>query len=100
MVWYLESTGLILKLQCGFHSKRCTTDHLVCLETVIREAFIKNEHLAAIFFDLEKAYDATWKYGKLRDLRDLGLKGRLHFLSVGSYQTVNLKFTLDLLSLI
>ena len=63
LVWYLESNGLISNLLCGFHSKRCTPDHLVHLETVIREAFIKNEHLTVIFFDLEKAYNTTWKYG-------------------------------------
>ena len=82
LVWYLESNGLISSVQCGFHSKRCTTDHLVRLETVIREAFIRNEHLDAIFFDLEKAYDTSWKYGIMRDLRDHGLKDRLpHFIS-------------------
>ena len=82
LVWYLESNGLISNLQCRFHSKRCTTDHLVHLETVIREAFIRNRHLAAIFFDLEKAYDTTWKYGIMKDLHDFGLKGRLpHFIS-------------------
>ena len=30
-----------------------------------------------MFFDLEKAYDTTWRYGILKDLHDLGLKGRL-----------------------
>ena len=82
LVWYLESNGLISNLQRGFCSKRCTTDHLVHLETVIREAFIRNEHLTAIFFDLVKAYNTTWKYGIMRDLRNLALKGRLpHFIS-------------------
>ena len=28
-------------------------------------------------FDLEKAYDTTWRYGILRDLHDLGIRGRL-----------------------
>ena len=55
LVWYLESNDLISNLQYRFHRRRCTTDDLVHLETVIREAFIRNEHLAAIFFDLEKA---------------------------------------------
>ena len=31
----------------------------------------------SIFFDLEKAYDTTWKYGILKDLFDMGLKGKL-----------------------
>jgi hypothetical protein len=30
-----------------------------------------------IFFDLEKAYDTTWKYGILKDLFDMGLKGKV-----------------------
>ena len=35
--------------------QRSTNDHLVRLETFIREAFIKKEYLVAAFFDLEKA---------------------------------------------
>ena len=77
----MESNGLITNFQCGFRSKRSTVDHLVRLETFVREAFIKKEHLTAVFFDLEKAYDTTWKYGIMRDLSDFGLKGRLpHFI--------------------
>ena len=43
------------------------------------------------FFDLEKAYDTTWKYGILRDLHELGVKGRLanfleSFLAERSFQ--------------
>ena len=77
----MESNGLITNFQCGFRSKRSTGDHLVRLETFVREAFIKKEHLTAVFFDLEKAYDTTWKYGIMRDLSDFGLKGRLpHFI--------------------
>ena len=30
-----------------------------------------------MFFDLEKAYDTTWKYGILKDLYDFGMRGRL-----------------------
>ena len=30
----------------------------------------------AVYFDLEKAYDITWKYGIMRDQYDLGLRGR------------------------
>ena len=38
---------------------------------------LKKEHCVAIFFDLEKAYDTTWKYGIMKDLHDTGLRGRL-----------------------
>ena len=59
-------------MQTGFRKRRGTIDHLIRLET-----FIRKQHLTAVFFDLEKAYDTTWKYGILRDLHNLGLRGRL-----------------------
>ena len=77
LVWFLETNNLITNFQSGFRNKRCTVDHLVRFETFIREAFIKKEHLTAVFFDLEKAYDTTWKYGIMRDLFNFGLKGKL-----------------------
>ena len=61
----------------GFRKRRGTIDHLIRLENFIREAFIRKQHLMAVFFDLEKAYDTMWKYGILRDLYNLGLRGRL-----------------------
>ena len=77
LTWYLETNGLITNMQTGFWKRRGTIDHLIRLETFIREAFIRKQHLTAVFFDLEKAYDTTWKYGILWDLYNLGLRGRL-----------------------
>ena len=77
LVWYLESNNLITKLQSGFRAERSTNDNLVRLETFIRDAFIKREHVVAVFFDLEKVYDTTWRYGILKDLHNFGMKGRL-----------------------
>ena len=77
LVWYLETNNLISPVQSGFRSERSTNDNLVRLETFIPDAFIKKEHVVAVFFDLEKAYDTTWKYGILRDLHELGVKGKL-----------------------
>ena len=77
LVWYLEKNGLLAKQQCGYRSNRSTVDHLVRLETFIRDAFIHNQHLVAVFFDLQKAYDTTWKNGFLQDLQRMGLWGNL-----------------------
>ena len=77
LVWYLESNDLISPIQSGFRSERSTNDHLIRLETFIRDAFVNREHVVSVFFDLEKAYDTTWRYRILKDLHDLGLKGRL-----------------------
>ena len=77
LVWYVESYNLISPVKSGFRSERSTNDNLVRLETFIRNVFVKKEHVVAVFFDLEKAYDTTWKYGILRDLQEFGVKGRL-----------------------
>ena len=73
----LERNKLIIPLRCGFRKQRSTTDHLVRLESFIREAFIQRQHAVAVFFDLEKAYYCTWKYGIMKDLHQAGLRGRL-----------------------
>ena len=77
LVWYLESNNLISPVQSGFRSERSTNDNLVRLETFIRDAFVAKEHVVAVFFDLEKAYDTTWRHGIMRDLHELGIRGRL-----------------------
>src|SRR5207253_1047135 len=77
LVWQLESSGILAPSQCGFRRNRSAVDHLVVLESAIREAFAKKQHLVAVFFDLEKAYDTTWRYGILRNLASYGFRGRL-----------------------
>ena len=52
-------------------------DHLVRFETFVREGFLNGEHVVSIFFDLEKAYGTTWKYGIMKNLHDMDLRGRL-----------------------
>ena len=58
---FLESNNLISKNQAVFRKNYSNNDHLVRLESFIRDAFITKEHCVAIFFDLEKAYDTTRK---------------------------------------
>ena len=77
LTWFLQDNNIITKYQCGFQKGKSTTDHLVRLETYIRQGFVKNQHTVGIIFDLEKAYDTTWKGGIMKDLHEMGLKGRL-----------------------
>ncbi|KAM7312271.1 hydroxyacid oxidase 1 [Ixodes scapularis] len=56
---------------------RSTVDHLVRLETTVREAFVNRQFCLSVFFDLEKAYDTAWRYGILQDLISMGIKGRM-----------------------
>ena len=49
LIWYLESNELIAEYQSGFRSQRIPIDHLIWLETFIREASIKKEHKSGSF---------------------------------------------------
>ena len=77
LVWYLESNKLITNTQCGFRKRQLTIDHLVKLETSIREANIQKQHLIAVFFNLEKACETTKRFGIVKDLHNLGQRGNL-----------------------
>ena len=93
LVWYLEKYKILTKLQCGFRTNRGTIDQLIRLETFVRDAFANGDHLVAVFFDLAKAYDTTWKYGILEDLYNMGLRGNLpifisNFLSSRIFQVL------------
>ena len=68
LVWYLESSSLITEAQSGFRKTRTTMDHLVRFETFVREGFLNRKHVVSIFFDIEKAYDTTWKYGMMKNM--------------------------------
>ncbi|KAG8183367.1 hypothetical protein JTE90_008270 [Oedothorax gibbosus] len=57
LVYCLEEKGALYPFQSGFRHHRSTIDNILLLETSIREAFVRNQHLVSIFFDMEKAYD-------------------------------------------
>ena len=77
LIYYLERNQCISEFQSGFRKERSTTDHLVRLESFIREGLANDEHVVALFFDLEKAYDTSWRHGILLDLFRVGLRGHL-----------------------
>ena len=68
---------VLTPMQSGGVRNRSTVDHLVRLEDTIRTAFASQEHFISIFFDLEKAYDMTWRGGIIADLFQIGLRGSL-----------------------
>ena len=87
----LETQGALSDEQCGFRKGRSTTDHLVRFETFIREAWANDKHVVAIFFDLEKAYDTTWKRGILNKLHELGYRGRMAYFLEGFLESRTFK---------
>ena len=77
LVWLLERRKLLSNIQCGFRRGRSTLDHLVRAENFIQEAFLLRQHVVAVFFDLEKAYDRVWRRRILDRLHAWGLRGNL-----------------------
>lgn len=85
--------SLIMYWMCqwGFRAGEFILDHLVRLKTTARKALVKRQHCVPIFFDLERAYNTTWRWGVLRDLYSYGVRGRMlgcikGFLSTRSYR--------------
>lgn len=79
--WYLESNKILTNSQCGFRKKRSTIDQIVTLTSEIQSAFYHNQYLTAIFFDIKKAFDTTWRHHILRSLKSEGIDGNmLHFI--------------------
>ena len=76
-VWLLETKGLISDNQFGFRKNRSTLDPLMVLSRDIEKSFALGKQVIGVFFDLEKAYDTTWRYGILRQLGQWGIRGFL-----------------------
>ncbi|GFW95644.1 probable RNA-directed DNA polymerase from transposon X-element [Trichonephila clavipes] len=76
-VFQLEKNRCIPLFQSGFRKGRSTLDNIIMLKNKVRNAFVRRNHLVSIFFDIEKAYDRTWRYGILRTLFNFGLRGNL-----------------------
>lgn len=79
--WIIEEKGFLTNNQYGFRKRRSTTDCLLILENAILKSFELKHHFVAVFFDIEKAYDRTWRDSILQTLYDWGFRGQmLHFI--------------------
>ena len=74
---FAEHFNLIDKEQEGFRRFRGTVDALLRLTQDIIDGFNKKESTAALFIDIEKAYDSIWHEGLLYKLKELGIRGRV-----------------------
>ena len=77
LVWYLESKNLLSNRQFGFRKNRSTIDPLMFLTREIQNAIALQNQTIAVFFDLEKAYDTTWRGGILMQLVEWDIKGNM-----------------------
>ena len=77
LVWFLESNNFLSNRQFGFRKNKCTLDPLLMLTREIQRAFANQCQTIGVFFDLERAYDTTWRAGILRQLAAWGVGGNL-----------------------
>lgn len=75
--WLLETRKLLNRCQNGFRSNRSTMDSLTTIVTDIENALINKHFVLAVFFDLQKAFDTTWRHEILKQIHQWNLKGHL-----------------------
>ena len=90
--WVLRKNKVLSPTQCGSQAERSTLDSLSHLENHIRRGFERKQITVAIFFDIQKAYDTTWRYLILKSLHHNGFRGHLpifikNFLNERTFQT-------------
>ena len=75
--YILEEKKIISQEQSGFRNKRQCLDQLARLVSEVNKCRKQNKQTAAIFLDLEKAYDQLWRGGVLEELKKAGISGQL-----------------------
>ena len=77
LTWYLKENKIISDVQFGSVKNRSTLDPLVQLEQHIREGFKRKVPTVAVFYDIQKAYDTTWRQPIIAKLKEANLTGQL-----------------------
>ena len=77
LVHTLERGKFFSPSQYGFRKGRSTIDSLTNIQSDILNSINSKNHLIAIFFDIQKAYDTTWKYHILKTIYNFGIRGHL-----------------------
>ena len=78
LYWWLEKTKSLNPSQSGFRRGRQTIDQLIRLTQQVADGFQEKEHTAAVFVDLQQAYDHVWRQGLLFKMQKLGIQGNMY----------------------
>lgn len=73
---YLEGKDYFTNYQCGFRRNRSTQDQIINLAYEVKTAFQEKKDIYSIFFDIQKAYDRTWRHYVLQQLLQANIRGR------------------------
>ena len=75
--WFLEKHKLYSNVQSGFRKNRNTIEQCIRLENEINKTVTRKHITIGIFIDFQKAFDMLWKFGLLKKMSNLGIKGNL-----------------------
>lgn len=77
----LENNKMLPPHQYGFRHMHSTTDALIRVTSDIHLAFRQGNSVLAVFLDIHKAYDRTWRCGVMHELHSIGIRGSIaHFI--------------------
>ena len=77
LYWWLEKNGILNNSQAGFRRGSRTEDQLFRLTQSVIDGFQEKKDTAAVFIDLQQAYDKIWRKGLLIKMQKLGIDGKM-----------------------
>lgn len=77
LMYIIEKRNLINNHQYAFRKGKSTTDYLEHFDTTVREAMHKKLLTQAVFLDIKKAYDTTWRRLILNRISEWKIEGNL-----------------------
>ena len=77
-LYWLESSNLINDNQAGFWKGCRTEDQLFRFVQQTMDDFEGKRHTAAVFIDLQQAYDPVWGQGLFMRMRNMGIHGKMY----------------------
>ena len=83
----LRKRKVLSPYQFGSQTERSSLDSLSHVENYVKRGFERKQVTVAIFFDIQKAYDTTWRHLILKNLYNNGFRGHLpHFIKNFIYE--------------
>ena len=79
LVHFCEQNDIFGDNQSAYRANRSSTDNLLTLTQYVAEGFQASEVTGLVCLDVEKAFDAVWRFGLLNKMRELKFDPRYIF---------------------
>lgn len=75
LVWFIEMNNLLSAFLCGFKKNYSSLDLILNLESEILNAFMNNQNLLAVPFNIKKVFSCVWRWSILSEMAGPGIQG-------------------------